>query len=94
VALLEELKRRNVIRVAGLYLIGSWLMVQVAATLLPVFEAPAWVMKVLLVVLAAGFVAALISSWIFELTPDGLKRDADVPPGQSDGHSRRGAWTA
>lgn len=45
--LLAELRRRNVIRVAGLYLVASWLVVQVADTLLPVFEAPAWVMRVL-----------------------------------------------
>ena len=42
---ISELKRRNVIRMAGLYLVGAWLVTQVAATLLPVFEAPAWVMK-------------------------------------------------
>jgi len=42
--LFTELKRRNVIRMAGLYLVGAWLIVQVAGTLLPVFEAPAWVM--------------------------------------------------
>jgi len=76
-SLISELKRRNVVRVAGLYLVGAWLLVQVAATLLPVFEAPAWVMKVLVGLVAAGFVAALMFSWVFELTPDGLKRDAD-----------------
>ena len=42
---ISELKRRNVIRMAGLYLVGAWLITQVAATLLPVFEAPAWVMN-------------------------------------------------
>ena len=47
VGLLQELKRRNVIRMAGLYLVGAWIVVQVASTLLPVFEAPAWVMKAL-----------------------------------------------
>ena len=49
---LSELKRRNVIRMAGLYLVGAWLVVQVAATLLPVFDAPTWVMKVLVGLLA------------------------------------------
>ena len=43
--LFAELKRRNVVRMAGLYLVGAWLLVQVAGTLLPVFDAPAWVMK-------------------------------------------------
>jgi hypothetical protein len=69
-SLLTELKRRNVIRMAGLYLVGAWLVVQVAGTLLPVFEAPAWVMKTLVGLLAVGFVAALVFSWVFELTPE------------------------
>jgi TolB-like protein/Tfp pilus assembly protein PilF len=81
--LLEELKRRNVIRVAGLYLVGAWLIVQVSGTLLPVFEAPSWVMKTLVGLLAVGFVPALVFSWVFELTPDGVKRDAEVKPEES-----------
>ncbi|HWT15429.1 MAG TPA: hypothetical protein VN581_06560 [Patescibacteria group bacterium] len=80
---LAELRRRNVIRMAGLYLVGAWLVTQVAATLLPVFEAPAWVMKALIALLAIGFVTALVFAWVFELTPDGLKRDADVAPALS-----------
>lgn len=71
----SELKRRNVIRMAGLYLVGAWLATQVAATLLPVFEAPGWVMKVLVALLALGFVPALVFSWVYELTPEGLRRD-------------------
>jgi TolB-like protein len=81
--LLAELKRRNVIRMAGLYLVGAWLVVQVAATLLPVFGAPEWVMKVLVGLLALGFLAAVVFSWIFELTPEGLKRDGEVAAAQS-----------
>ena len=79
----SELKRRNVVRMAGLYLVGAWLLVQVAGTLLPVFDAPAWVMKSLVGLLAVGLVPALIFSWVFELTPQGLKRDEDVAPEQS-----------
>ena len=78
-----EIKRRNVLRTAGLYLVGAWLLVQVAGTLLPVFDAPAWVMKTLVGLLAIGFVPALIFSWVFELTPQGLKRDEDVRPEES-----------
>lgn len=80
---ISELKRRNVIRMAGLYLVGAWLLTQVAATLLPVFEAPGWVMKTLVGILAVGFIPAMIFAWVFELTPDGLKRDADIPEAQS-----------
>ena len=82
-SLFAELKRRNVIRMAGLYLVAAWLVVQVGSTLLPVFGAPAWAMKTLVTMLAIGFLPALIFSWVFELTPDGLKRDADVPAAQS-----------
>ncbi len=76
--LLAELKRRNVIRMAGLYGVGAWLIVQVSGTLLPVFDAPAWVMKTLVGLLAVGFVPTMIFSWVFELTPHGLRRDAEV----------------
>lgn len=82
-SLLAELKRRNVVRMAGLYLVGAWLLVQVAGTLLPIFGAPDWIARSLVMLLAIGFLPALIFSWIFELTPQGLKRDADVPLEQS-----------
>jgi TolB-like protein/Tfp pilus assembly protein PilF len=78
-----ELKRRNVVRMAGLYLVGSWLLVQVAGTVLPMFGAPEWLPRSIVVLLAVGFVPALIFSWVFELTPQGLKRDEDVAPEQS-----------
>jgi TolB-like protein/Tfp pilus assembly protein PilF len=81
--LIAELRRRNVIRMAGLYLVGAWLVVQVAGTLLPIFSAPAWVARGVVLLLAIGFVPALVFSWVFELTPDGLRRDAQVPPERS-----------
>jgi TolB-like protein/Flp pilus assembly protein TadD len=83
VGFLAELKRRNVFRMAGLYLVAAWLLTQVAATLLPVFGAPDWVMKTVVAILAAGFFPALGFAWAFELTPSGLRRDADVPAEQS-----------
>jgi TolB-like protein/Tfp pilus assembly protein PilF len=73
-----ELKRRNVIRMAGLYLVGAWLVVQVAGTVLPMFGAPEWLPRTVVVLLAIGFVPAVIFSWVFELTPEGLKREEDV----------------
>ena len=78
-----ELKRRNVIRMAGLYLVGAWLLVQVSSTILPMFSAPDWLPRTIVLALAIGFVPALIFSWVFELTPDGLKRDAEVKPEES-----------
>src|SRR5437588_12458214 len=81
--LFAELKRRNVIRFAGLYLVGAWLLVQVAGTVLPMFGAPDWLPRTVVILLTIGFVPALIFSWVFELTPQGLKRDEDVPPEES-----------
>jgi adenylate cyclase len=80
---LAELKRRNVIRMAGLYLVGAWLITQVAGTILPMFDAPAWVARSVVVLLAIGFVPALVISWVFELTPEGLKRDSEVTNAES-----------
>ncbi|PYJ20215.1 MAG: hypothetical protein DME99_10585 [Verrucomicrobia bacterium] len=79
----SELKRRNVLRMAGLYLVGAWLVVQVAGTVLPMFGAPEWLPRTIVVLLAIGFVPAMIFSWVFELTPQGLKRDEDVAPERS-----------
>ena len=81
--LFTELKRRNVLRMAGLYLVGAWLVVQVAGTVLPMFGAPEWLPRTVVVLLAIAFVPAVIFSWVFELTPQGLKRDEDVAPEQS-----------
>lgn len=80
---LAELRRRNVIRMAGLYLVAAWLVTQVAGTLLPMFDAPPWIARAVVLVLAIGFVPAMVLSWVFELTPEGLKRDAEVPVEQS-----------
>jgi TolB-like protein/Tfp pilus assembly protein PilF len=79
----SELKRRNVVRAAGLYLVGAWLLTQVASTVLPMFGAPDWLPRSIVILLVIGFVPALIFSWAFELTPQGLKRDEDVPAEQS-----------
>ena len=80
---LTELKRRNVIRMAGLYLVGAWLVVQVAGTVLPMFGAPEWLPRTIVVLVAIGFVPAVIFSWVFEITPEGLKREEEVERGQS-----------
>src|SRR2546421_2775216 len=75
-----ELKRRNVYKVAITYAVVAWLLIQAASILLPTFEAPASVMKALVVFLALGFVISVMISWAFEATPEGLKRTEEVPP--------------
>ena len=68
---LAEIKRRSVIRVAGLYLTGVWLLLQIADTVLPMLEAPGWIARTLLIVLLIGFVPVIVLAWAFEWTPDG-----------------------
>ena len=80
----EEIRRRSVIRVAGLYLTGSWLLLQIADTVLPVLDAPGWVARTLLLALVIGFVPVLVLTWAFEWTPGGLVRDADAKRDPAD----------
>jgi TolB-like protein len=80
-SMIDELRRRNVVRMAGLYLVAAWLLVQVTSTVLPMFEAPGWLPRSIVIALAVGFVPALVFSWVFELTPEGLKRET---PASSD----------
>ena len=79
----SELKRRNVYKVAVAYAVVSWLLIQAASILFPTFEAPAWVMKVFVAVLALGFPIALAFSWAFEITPAGIRRESEIDPSKS-----------
>ena len=82
----SELKRRNVYKVAVAYAVVSWLLIQAASILFPTFEAPPWAMKVFVAVIALGFPVALVFSWAFEITPEGLKRESEIEPGKSITH--------
>ena len=75
---IEELKRRNVFRVGAAYVVVAWLIIQVAETIFPLFGFDATPARIVVIVLAVGFIPALVLAWVFELTPDGLKRDAEV----------------
>jgi len=81
--LVEELKRRNVIRVGIAYLVAAWVLLQIADLVLENIGAPDWVMQALMLVLALGLPLVLLFSWAFELTPEGIKREKDVTPGES-----------
>jgi TolB-like protein len=79
-----ELKGRNVYRMAIAYAVAAWLLIQVSSILLvTIFQAPPWVMKVLVAALALGFPVTLVWAWAFEITPEGVKRTEDVAPGAS-----------
>ena len=75
---IDELKRRNVFKVGIAYLVGSWLLIQVADILLDNIGAPAWVLQTLFVALGVGFFITLFFAWAFEMTPEGVKREKDV----------------
>lgn len=78
-SVVSELKRRNVFRVALFYIVSAWLLVQVAETVLPVFNVPDEFTRGVIVVLVLGFVPALVFAWIFELTPEGIRRESAAP---------------
>ena len=81
----SELKRRNVYKVAVAYVVVSWLVLQAASLLLATFEAPTWAMKTFVVAVALGFPIAMVLSWAFEITPEGIKRAEDVDRSKSIG---------
>ena len=77
-SIFTELKRRNVLRVAIAYLAGAWLISEVATTLFPLFGFSDTPARIVVILLAIGFPLFLVFSWIFEITPDGLKLEKDV----------------
>src|SRR5436305_5094655 len=79
-SLVGELKRRNVFRVALTYAVVAWLLIEIAAVVLPMLDAPQWIITAFVVLLALGFAMALFISWSFEMTPEGLKRTQDLSP--------------
>lgn len=73
-----ELRRRNVLRVAAAYALVAWILIEAGSVLLPTFGAPDWYFRVYVVIVAMGFVLSLIFAWIFEITPEGVKRESEV----------------
>jgi len=78
-----ELKRRNVYKVAVAYAVGAWLIIQVASIVLPTFHAPEWTLQAIIALLAIGFPAALVCSWAFEITTEGIVRESEIESGKS-----------
>jgi len=86
-ALIAELRRRNVFRVAAAYLVVGWLLTEVLTTILPTLGAPAWAARAVILTFAFGFIPTVVLSWVFELTPDGIKREHEVD--RSDSVTRK-----
>ena len=77
-SLVAELRRRNVFRVAAAYLVVGWLLTEVLTTILPTLGAPEWAARAVILVFAFGFIPAVVFSWFYELTPEGVKREHEV----------------
>src|SRR6516225_2739349 len=83
---LAELKRRNVYKVAVAYAVASWLLIQIATQVFPFFEIPNWAVRLVVLLLFLGFPIALILSWAFEFTPQGIVRESELDRGKSTPH--------
>lgn len=80
---IDELKRRNVFRSGIAYLVLSWILIEVSATVLPTFNAPDYIFKTILFLISIGFPVWLLFSWVYEITPDGIKRTENIHPKKS-----------
>ena len=87
---LKELKRRNVYRVAGIYIIVAWMVLQVVDVFMDFMPLPEWTGSLVFVLLAAGFPVALIMAWAFELTPEGIRPESNSSPSLRS--SKRRKW--
>ncbi|MBU2882754.1 hypothetical protein KO525_07570 [Psychrosphaera sp. B3R10] len=83
---ISELKRRNVFKVATVYLITSWLILQIVSVISPALHLPTVFSTIITVLLAIGFPVACIFAWAFELTPEGLKYSHEVDEAESIRH--------
>ena len=79
----RELRRRNVYKVGAMYAVSGWLLVQIATQVLPIFEVSSFAQRLIVLVIVAGFPVALVLSWIYEVTPQGIVRTASVEPQES-----------
>ena len=78
--LFDELKRRKIFKVAAVYAVVSWLVIQVATAITPALQLPTWTPSLVVVLLLLGFIPSLIAAWAYELTPDGITSDTQVTP--------------
>ena len=79
--LFQELQRRNVVKVGAAYAAVAWLVAQIAETVFPVFALPDALLRGVFVALGLGFPVTLVLAWIYDLTPEGIRRTDDMPEG-------------
>jgi TolB-like protein/Flp pilus assembly protein TadD len=80
---IAELRRRNVVRAGAFYAAAGWLLVQVTTQVFPFYNIPNWAVRWVIAALAIGFPFWLAVAWFYEFTPEGLKRENEVAPGES-----------
>ena len=87
-----ELKRRNVYKVAVAYIVAGWALSQGVAQVFPIFDIPNWVIRLIVLLIVIGLPIALVLSWTFEITPQGIKRTEDVDLAASAQQSKKRTW--
>ena len=83
VPILQELQRRNVIRVAIAYGIASWVILQIVDVVSPIFGLPEWAPRLVFLLLIVGLIPAMIFAWVYEITPEGVKKESEIDRSQS-----------
>src|SRR5437762_10962843 len=73
-----ELKRRKVFKIGAAYLVVAWLAVQAASIGFPAFDAPPWALRIFILIALLGFPIAVVMAWVLDLTPDGVRLDANA----------------
>src|SRR5260370_27575201 len=89
---LAELKRRNVYKVAVAYIVGGWALSQGIAQVFPVFDIPNWVIRLIVLLIIIGLPIALVLAWMFELTPEGIKRTETADAMPETAPKKKHAW--
>ncbi len=82
-SIVQELKRRNVFRVAVAYVVAAWVITEVSSLVLEIYESPDSVIRVIVALLALGLPFAMVFAWAFEVTPEGIKRESEVDRSRS-----------
>ena len=82
-SIVQELKRRNVFRVAVAYVVAAWVITEVSSLVLEIYESPDSVIRVIVALLALGLPFALLFAWAFEVTPEGIKRESEIDRSRS-----------
>jgi TolB-like protein len=81
-SLFNELRRRNVLRLAATYALVAWILIEAGSVLLPTFGVPDWFFRAYVLVIFAGFVVSLVLAWVFEVTPEGVKLESEIDRSQ------------